>query len=61
MEIHRLTQSDLMAAEEDKVDRQDMMERVAPAAVAIPNQSPDTDFSSTLETVTGKKEVMGSR
>jgi pyruvate/2-oxoglutarate/acetoin dehydrogenase E1 component/TPP-dependent pyruvate/acetoin dehydrogenase alpha subunit len=59
MEIHRLTQSAFdEAAEEDKVNRQDMMERVAPAAVVIPNQSPDTDFSATLETVTGKKEVM---
>jgi 2-oxoisovalerate dehydrogenase E1 component len=59
-EIHRLTQSAFgEAVEEDKVNRQDMMERVAPAAVVIPTQSPDTDFSATLETaVTGKREVM---
>jgi 2-oxoisovalerate dehydrogenase E1 component len=60
MEIHRLTQSAFCkAVVEEKVSRQDMLERVKPAAVLVPSQSnTDMDFPATLETATGKREVM---
>ena len=59
VEIQSLTQFAFgEAIGEEKVNRQDMMERVAPAAAPIALPSSDSAFLASLEKTTAKREVM---